>query len=311
MPLHPQAEALLQEMRAQGAVPFEQLSVREAREAAAGFLLLQGEPDPVAAVTHRFITGPTADLPIVIYRPAGDGPFPALIYFHGSGWVILNLDVVDVPLRALANRSGCVMIAVNYQKAPEHPFPTAFDDCHATVQWVAEHAEELDVDPSRIGVGGDSAGGNLAAAIALQARQTGPPLRCQILVYPVTDHSFDTRSYEENAEGYILQRETMKWFWGHYVRTSADGADWRASPLRASDLSGLPPALVITAEYDPLRDEGEAYADRLRDAGVDVTLHRYDGMVHGFMYMAGVLDDARLVIDEIAASLSTTLAGSR
>lgn len=307
MPLHTQAEALLAQMRAQGAVPFEHLTVREAREAAAELQALEGEPEPVAAVTHRYITGPTADLPIAVYTPAGEGPFPALVYFHGSGWVTLNLDIVDVPLRALANRSGCVMIAVNYQKAPEHKFPVAFDDCYATVQWVAQHAAELLVDPSRIGVGGDSAGGNLAAAVALQARDTGPLLRYQLLVYPVTDYGLDTPSYHDNAEGYLLQRDTMRWFWSHYLRTPADGNDWRASPMRAPDHSGLPPALVITAEYDPLRDEGEAYAERMREAGVHVTLHRYDGMIHGFMFMAGVLDDARLLGDEIAASTKAAL----
>jgi acetyl esterase len=179
MPLHPQAEALLTQMRDAGARPFEELTVREAREAAAAFKDLEGAPESGASVTHRFVTGPTADLPIAIYRPEGDGPFPALLYFHGSGWVILNIDVVDIPLRALANRTGCVMIAVNYQKAPEHKFPTAFDDCYAALQWVVANAEELDIDPTRIGVGGDSAGGNLAAATpATPARRCATSCWC-------------------------------------------------------------------------------------------------------------------------------------
>jgi acetyl esterase len=307
MPLHPQAAALLAQMRDAGARPFEELTVREAREAAAAFKDLEGPPEAGVSVAHRFITGPTADLPIAIYTPPGEGPFPALLYLHGSGWVILNIDVVDIPLRALANRTGCVMIAVNYQKAPEHKFPTAFDDCYAALQWVVANAEELGIDPARVGVGGDSAGGNLAAALAIHARDSGPALRYQLLVYPVTDHSFDTPSYLDNAEGYLLQRATMQWFWNHHLRTAADGDDWRASPLRAADLSGLPPAFVVTAEFDVLRDEGEAYAERLRAAGVDVTLRRYDGMIHGFLFMAGVLDDARVLIDDIAASIRTTL----
>jgi acetyl esterase len=284
------------------------MTVGEARQAAYAFIDLQGAPEDVASVGHRFVPGPCCDLPVRIYTPEGEGPFPALVYFHGSGWVILNIEVADIAARALTNRTGCVVVAVNYQKAPEHKFPVPFDDAYAATTWVAEHASELGIDPGRIGVAGDSAGGNLAAAVCLKARdEHGPSLAYQLLIYPVTDYGWDKPSYLENAEGYLLQRETMRWFWGHYLASEAEGDNPLVSPLRAPDLSGLPPALIVTAEFDPLRDDGELYGQRLREAGVPVKISRYDGMIHGFFYMAGVLDQTKNLYDEIGTEVRAAL----
>jgi len=308
MPLDPQIEAVLEEMRAAGAQPFEELSVPEARVAALGFEELQGEPEAVASVAHHFISGPTADLPIRVYTPEGDGPFGGIVYFHGSGWVVLNIEICDTTMRALANSTGCVVVAVNYQKAPEHPFPIPFEDCWAGTLWTFEHAEELNVDASRIALLGDSAGGNLAAALCLRARnEGGPRIAFQGLIYPAVDHGWDTESAHENAEGYLLQRETMRWFWNHYIPDKSIAGDWRVSPLRASDHSGLPPAFIATAEFDPLRDDGRAYAAKLRDAGVPVTYSEYEGMIHGFYWMQGVADGARRLHAELARELRAVL----
>jgi len=308
MPLDPEAQALLDQMAEAGAKPFEEMTVPEARQAAAAFLDLQGEPEEVASVAHRFIPGPTADIPVRIYTPAGEGPFPAIVYFHGSGWVILNVELCDPTMRALANSTGCVVVAVNYQKAPEHKFPIPLDDCFAATAWVAEHAAELGIDSARVGVGGDSAGGNLAAAVCLRARdEGGPALAYQLLVYPATDYGWDKPSCVRNAEGYLLQRGSMRWFWSHYVNDPSDGDNPLVSPLRAPDLSGLPPALIVTAEYDPLCDDGEQYGERLREAGVPVKVSRYDGMIHGFYFMAGVLGQAKDVHAEIAAEVRAAL----
>jgi acetyl esterase/lipase len=308
MPVDPQIQALLDEMRAAGAKPFEELSVAEARAAAWSFADLQGPPEPVARIAQHYIPGPTAELPICIYTPEGERPFPGLVYFHGSGWVVLNIEVCDTTLRALANSTGCVVVAVNYQKAPEHPFPIPFDDCWATTNWVFEHADELDVDPTRIGVIGDSAGGNLAAAVALKARDEGAPkLAFQALIYPAVEHGWDTGSAHENAEGYLLQRESMHWFWDHYLPDKSLATDWRVSPLLAADHAGLPPAFIATAEFDPLRDDGRAYSAKLHDAGVPVTYVEYDGMIHGFYWMQGIADGAKRLHADLAEAIRAGL----
>jgi acetyl esterase/lipase len=308
MPLDPQADALLAQMREAGVRPFEELTVPEAREAAWGYLALAGEPQPVASVDNRFIPGPTADLPVRIYTPEGDGPRGGIVFFHGSGWVIANIDICDAAVRSLANSTGCVVVSVNYQKAPEHPFPRPFDDCWAATSWVYANAAEIGIDPARLAVAGDSAGGNLAAAVCLKARdEGGPPIVFQVLVYPALDRNWDTASAHENAEGYGLQRETMRWFWNHYVPSEADADNPLVSPLRAADLSGLPPAFIATAEFDPLRDDGEMYAERLAEAGVPVLLKRYDGMIHGFYWMLGALDQARVLHEDIAGAATPVL----
>jgi acetyl esterase len=308
VPLDPSIEALLAEMAEQGAKPFEELSVPEARVAARAFAELQGPPEDVASVEHHFIPGPTADLPVRIYTPEGDGPFGGLVYFHGSGWVVLNIEVCDTTMRSLANSTGCVIVAVNYQKAPEHPFPIPFDDCWAALEWTVENADAFDVDAARIGLVGDSAGGTLAAAMCLHARDRGgPAIAFQGLIYPVTDYGWDTASYHENAEGYLLQRESMHWFWDHYIPDPSVAGDPRVSPLRAADHSNLPPAFVATAEFDPLRDDGRQYSEKLHDAGVPTTYVEYEGMIHGFYWMQGVTDGAKRLHADLAEAVREAL----
>ena len=305
MPLDPAAAGLLEQMAAAGLPALNELSPPEAREAAAGFVELAGPGEEVANVEDRTIPGPAGPIPVRIYTPAaGAAPRPALVYFHGGGWVIGDLETTDGICRAVANRAECVVVSVDYRLAPEHKFPVPFEDCYAALTWVAEHAAEIGVDGSRLAIGGDSAGGNLSAAAALRARdEGGPALRLQLLVYPVTDHSYDTVSYKENGEGYLLTKDMMVWFWDHYLNNSTEGDNPWASPLRARDLSGLPPARVFTAEFDPLRDEGEAFAARLAAAGVPVTHTRYDGQIHAFWTMLAVMPAASKAADEAAAAL--------
>ena len=227
-----------------------------------------------------------------------------LLYFFGGGWTLGTIDTSDAICRSLTNTAGCATVAVGYRLAPEHPFPAAVDDCFAAVSWIAAHAAELGVDPARIAVGGDSAGGNLAAAVTLLARDRGgPALVHQLLVYPNTDYRADTASRRDNTDPLLFNRTSVGWYWGHYLADDADGDNPLASPLRATDHSGLPPATVLTAEFDPLRDEGEQYAAALAAAGVPVELTRYDGMVHGFFAMAGVLDTATRAVSHAAARL--------
>jgi acetyl esterase len=234
-----------------------------------------------------------------------------LVYFHGGGWVIGDIDTHDNTCRELTNAAGCVVVSVDYRLAPEHKFPAPLEDCYAATAWVAEHAANLGADPARLAVGGDSAGGNLAAAVCLLARERGRrTIVHQLLIYPVTDHDYFTASYRDNAEGYLLTREAMEWFWNHYLRTPADGKDPLASPLRSNNLSGLPPATVITAEFDPLRDEGEAYGHRLRGAGVEATVTRYDGMIHGFFGLGAVLAQGKKAMEEAAERLRLRFAAS-
>ena len=237
-----------------------------------------------------------------VYRPAADGTFPVLVYFHGGGWVIGGLDTHDGTCRLLCRDAGCVVVSVDYRLAPEHRYPAAAEDCYAATQWLADHASEIGIDPARIAVGGDSAGGNLAAAVALMARDRGTPtLAFQLLIYPVTDADFTRGSYIDNAEGYFLTTASMEWFWGHYVPDEATRSEAYCAPQQAKDLAGLPPALVLTAEFDPLRDEGEAFAARLKEAGVATTVTRYDGMIHGFFSMTGL---AKAALDAVAESVA-------
>jgi acetyl esterase len=310
MTLDPQAEAFLKAMQDAGAQPFETMTPAEARVAMLAFKDLGGEPEDVDSIDHRFIPGPTADLPVWIYRPVrgGAGPLPALIYFHGSGWVVANIGVCDSFSRALANRTGCVVVAVNYQKAPEHKFPIPLDDCYAATRWVFDNASALGVDSGRIGVIGDSAGGNLAAAVTLRARdEHGPQLAYQVLIYPAVQYGWDTPSALANAEGFLLQRASMAYFWNHYVRNPSDGMHPYCSPLAAEDHSGLPPALIVSAEFDPLCDDGRNYADKLAAAGVLVKFSLYKGMIHGFLWMSGVLDQSKAVLDEIGREVKAAL----
>ncbi|WP_077211636.1 alpha/beta hydrolase [Bacillus dakarensis] len=303
MALDPQVKFLLEQMEAAGAPPMNTLTPEEARQGT-DLRALAGEPEEVGKVENRTIPGPGGEIPVRIYTPQGQGPHPVLIYYHGGGWVIGDLDTVDVTCRLLTNKASCVVVSVDYRLAPEHKYPAAAEDSYAAAKWVAENAASIGVDPNRIAVGGDSAGGNLAAVVALMARDSGGPSICyQMLIYPVTNHSYETASYRDNAEGYFLTKDSMVWFWNHYLREEADGKNPYASPLLAEDLSGLPPALVLTAEFDPLRDEGEAYAARLKEAGVEVESTRYNGMIHGFFWMPGVLDQGKKGIEQAANAL--------
>jgi acetyl esterase len=299
--LDPQVRELLDRMRELGVPGIGELPPVEARavqdEAAATVF----GPVPDVEAEDRTLPGPAGPIPVRVYRPGGE-PTPLLLYFHGGGWVLGSLNTHHGVCATLAQLSGCVVCSVDYRLAPEHRFPAAVDDAWATVTWSSEHAEELGAVPGALALGGDSAGGNLAAICALRARDAGIPIALQLLVYPVTDADLDTSTYREFADGYWLTRYSMKWFWDHYL-PDGDRLVPDASPLRAADVGGTAPALVITAEFDPLRDEGDAYARRLEEAGVPVTLTRYDGMIHGFFRMPGVIDRANDALAEAAAAL--------
>lgn len=308
MPLDPQAQAFLDQMVAFGAQPLNTLSPEDARKA---FDLLaelsELKPEPVAKVEDRLIPGPVGQIPIRVYTPQGTEPFPVLIFFHGGGFVLGSIKIYEELCRALTNGADCIVVSVDYRVAPEHKFPAAVEDCYAATKWVAGNAKAIGGDPTHIAVGGDSAGGNLAAVVSLMARDQGtPPLVYQLLVYPTTSFALDTPSCQENADGYFLTRDDMVWFRNLYLRSNADRNDPYASPLQAQDLRGLPSALVITAEFDPLRDEGEAYAARLREADVAVVCTRYNGMIHGFLSMP--FDQGKKGRQEVVAALRSAFA---
>ena len=299
MPLDPQAKAEL-DLRA-GAPPIQSLTPAQARAESEAIPRLAG-PE-VGKVEDLRVPGDGVEVPVRVYTPAGE-PVGALVWLHGGGWVIGSIETNDATCRSLANEAGCVVVSVDYRLAPEAKFPLPLDDCFAATAWTVGHAEALGVDARRVGVGGASAGGNLAAAVTLMARDRGgPALAHQLLVYPSVGNDDSSQSYRENSEGYGLDRDAMDWYWRHYLRDDADATNPLVAPLLADDLSGLPPALVITAEFDPLRDEGEEYADRLRRAGVEAACSRYDGMIHGF-FSAGVpVDRSWDAIAEAAAAL--------
>lgn len=308
--LDPQIAALLQEMAQQEMPILSTLTPVQAREALNGPLReLGGHPETTASVENLDIPGPAGQIPIRTYTPQGDGPFPILMYFHGGGWVICDLDTHDSICHSLANGAECIVVSVDYRLAPEHKFPAAVEDAYAATQWVAENANAINGDNARVAVGGDSAGGNLAAVVSLMARDRGgPSLLYQLLIYPVTNPSaFDTGSYRRYGVDYLLTSDDMEWYRDQYLESEEDAYNPYASPLLAQDLSNLPPAFVITAAFDVLRDEGEAYADRLRQAGISVRSKRYNGMIHGFFGIAGV-DRAGDARDEATAALRSAFA---
>jgi acetyl esterase len=296
MPLDPQVEAM-RAQRAAGDVP--QLYTQTLAEARAADLAsiqaVGGEVEPVHSVEDIFID--ELGLPLRIYRPYGEGPMPTLVYFFGGGWTLGSIETADGICRRLTNAAGCQIITVGYRLAPEHPFPTAVHDCHRATAWIAKAPF---VDPDRLVVGGDSAGGNLAAATTLLARDNGPALAGQLLVYPNTLYGSDTASMRAGTDPHLFNRTSVNWYWDHYLTDPAEGANHLASPMLATTHAGLPQALVITAEFDPLRDEGEFYAEKLYAAGVPTALTRYPGMVHGFFAMSGALDGGRRAIAEAA-----------
>lgn len=288
------------------------LTAPEAREQVIRMRELVGvvEPEPVARVEDRRIPGPGGEIPVRVYWRDAEAPHPVVAYFHGGGWVVGDLESHDGVCRSLANHSGSCIVSVDYRLAPEHRYPAAAEDAYAATMWLAANASELGGDPSRLAVAGDSAGGNLAAVVALMARdQGGPAIRSQVLFYPVTDYDFETSSYQANGDGsFGLSESGMRWFWDCYVEGAQQGREPYASPLRATDLSNLPPALVVTAEYDPLRDEGEAYAHRLEEAGVQTELVRFDGVIHGFVGQAALVPEGRQAIERAAAHLKAAFA---
>ena len=309
MPLDPQCVDLLEAMAKMnaGRPQLHEGTPEEARRAYSASV--PPTPDePLASVEDRTIPGPAGPLRLRVYRPEGDGVLPAVVYFHGGGWVMGNIESHNALCHGLASRSGCVVAAVDYRLAPEDPFPAGLEDCVAAVGWVVANAGDLGVDPDRVAVGGDSSGGNLAAAACLVARDRGgPPIAFQLLVYPVLAFGYDTPSYAENAEGYFLTETAMRWFSDQYLSRPEDATDPYAAPVLATDLTGLPPAHMVSAEFDPLRDEDEAYVRALAGAGVAAGLSRYDGMIHGFVRMAASLDQGRVALDECAAVLRRAL----
>lgn len=310
MPFDPQVQAIHDRLERDRVPHLYTMSIADAR--AADLRATQagaGQGEPVASVTDRTIPGPAGLQPVRVYQPGGEGPRPVLVYFFGGGWSLGTLDTCDGVCRMLTNAAGCVTVAVSYRLAPEHKFPAAVEDCYSGAAWVAAHAAELGGDPDRVAVGGDSSGGNLAAAVTLLARDRGGPVFThQLLVYPNTDYQAGTPSMREINDPHFFNPKSVEWYWGLYLVTPQDGANPLASPLRALDLGGLPPATVITAEYDPLRDEGERYAARLADAGVPVEVSRYDGMPHAFFTMIGVLDVAREAVAYAATRLRESFA---
>jgi acetyl esterase len=302
VPLHPSAEVILPLWKEAGLDLGPDTTPQKARAkmaAAAGAL----PAHPIFKVEDRTVPGPAGEIPVRVYWPSAAGDLPVVVWFHGGGWVLGSLDTHDNHCRLLSEAVDAIVVSVDYRLAPEAKFPAAVEDCVAAWNWVNAHAPELHGDPNRIALGGDSAGGNLAAVACLIAReQRSPKPRFQLLVYPVTDYEFDRPSMLQNAEGYGLETEHMRWFFDHYARTTDDFGDWRMSPLRGQ-LHDLPPTLVVTAEYDPLRDQGEAYATRLREFGVATDVVRADGLFHGFFGMHALMPPAQESWDRAVEAL--------
>jgi len=308
--LHPQARTLLDLIARSGIPPTHQLTPAQARhyyrERRA---LTQPAPPALPVVRDLQADGPAGPIPVRLYRPSADRTLPVLVYYHGGGWVIGDLDSHDVLCRQLALAADCAVVAVDYRMGPEHRFPAAVDDCVAATRWVRDSAAALGVEASRLAVGGDSAGGNLAAVVALIARDAGDlPIAFQLLIYPATDQRRIAPSHTTNAQGYLLTADAMRWYHDHYIDDPKHDLDWRASPLLAPDLSRLPPALVLVAGYDPLRDEGIAYAQKLTEAGSSATLVSFERQIHGFVPMGRAIDEANDAVALCAQALRRGLA---
>ncbi|MDB5859645.1 MAG: alpha/beta hydrolase fold-containing protein [Ramlibacter sp.] len=311
--LHPQAQALLRLIEEKGVPPTHTLTPAQAR---AWYrerrTFTQPDPPAVGAVRDLEARGPAGPIPLRSYRPMGSAEgdvLPVLVYYHGGGWVIGDLDTHDVLCRQLCNQSGCAVIAVDYRMGPEHRFPAAVDDALATARWVRANAAALKVDATRMAVGGDSAGGNLAAVVALAAREAGDlPIAFQLLIYPATDQRRNAPSHTSNGQGYLLTRDSITYYHDHYIPDPAQDLDWRASPLLHENHAGLPPAFVLVAGYDPLHDEGVQYAQALSAAGSRAALVNFERQVHGFIVMGRVIDEANVAVQLCSAQLRQALA---
>ena len=303
--LDPQIRKVLDDVEAAGLPPVQELTPEEVRaNLAASFEKLFGPPDEVHSVEDADADG----VPVRIYRPVEtEEPSTALVYFHGGGWVAGSVEVYDPLARAFAKRAGCIVISVDYRLAPEHPYPAALEDAWTATRWVTSNTEQLRLEPMKIGVGGDSAGGTLAAICARRARDHGIPIAAQMLLYPITNHDLNTPSYSLFSEGYLLTRDAMDWYWKQYLGEGDGSENPDVSPAAERDLRRLPRAIVVTAEADVLRDEAEAYAQRLFIATVETEGYRYDGMVHGFLRMTGAVDRSDHALDEISESLAAAL----
>jgi acetyl esterase len=307
MPVDPQVQALLSEMAGLGRPPIHELSVEDARIAAEDMRALAGEPIEVGSVRDTTIPVEGAEIAARVYSPQGAGPHPVVMFFHGGGWVICSLDTHDNVARAICRDAEAVVVSVDYRMAPEHRYPTAAHDCFAATKWVADNAASLGADASRLAVCGDSAGGNLSAVVSQMARDAGgPTISYAALIYPAVDMTRKGGSLDENASGYFLETAGMHWFMNHYL-SEAERAETMASPMLHEDLSRLPDCFIATCEYDPLRDEAEAYGDALRANGVNVETKRYDGLIHGAANMTGVLDGGRRLVADVAAHLRHAL----
>lgn len=315
MALQPAVKELLDQINAAkeaGAPAIQEMTVQENRQGLLEFYKdLRGEVQEVGRVEDVKIPVEGDEITLRIYTPKGNGPFPVIMFFHGGGWVLGDIEIVDPICRSLTNSTECMVVSVDYRLAPEHKFPTGIEDCYAATKWVAENIQKHNGDPQKIITCGDSAGGNLAAVVPLMAKDRGgPSIACQIIIYGVTDFSFSTKSYEENGEGFYLETAAMHWFADQYLNNEAEKVHPYVSPLRAHDLTGLPPALIITCEYDVLRDEGEAYGARLKEAGVPVEIVRYDGQIHGFFWMPAIMDDAKDALKRITNTIQKTLSAT-
>lgn len=305
MPLTPESQKIVEARAASGLPEVWEAPVPVLRRNNHAGIAIIGTPEPIFRIDHRFIPGPTADLPIRVYRPSDAPNLPALIYIHGGGWVQGTMDGSEQTVRSLANKANVIVVAVGYQKAPEHPFPTPFDDCYATAAWVFENAGALGIDPTRIGIGGASAGANLASAVALKARDTGDfALAFQMLIVPCNDDRMEYQSAVENASGYLLSTRAMKWFWEQYLQNPGDRENPYAVPIKATTFEGLAPAIIITSEYDPLKDDGFNYAEKLRAAGVPTTYREFPGVLHGVIQSAAMTPETfevqQYLADEMA-----------
>jgi acetyl esterase len=303
MTLAPEIKAFLEKQAASGAPAVWEAPLAVIRANTQGRMATSGPVEPIFEITNRFIPGPTADLPIRIYRPTDNPTAPAIVHFHGGGFVLNYLDMYDASMARLANQSGFTIIGVHYQKAPEHPFPIPFDDCFATLLWVREHAGELKIDRDFIGVAGDSAGATLASAVAIKARDQKVDLKFQLLIYPCNGRDFTTESYVSMATGFGLSTQAMKWFWEQYLQGTEHDNNPYAVPMTSKNFTGCAPAIVITAQYDPLVSDGEQYASLLQHDGVPVRYKQFDGMIHGFFTNMAVTPTAQVAIDFAAEEL--------